>query len=157
MNSEDEYHSQYEPEGLELGLNSVKEEWTRHNAFLARLLTMHDAYAIYERYALLATQSALEEDDKTSEDSGRNVPAAAIWVLYAGEHIYRSRRESLERCTPAEGCPLWNGKKGFCPERRALWKERLEWVAEQDGMVEKARDLAVRPFSKMKETKKALG
>jgi len=60
-----------------------------------------------------------------------------------GEHIYRSRRDWLN-WTPAEGGALWDGKKGFCPERWALWKERFKWVAEQGEMMDEARDLAAK-------------
>ncbi len=151
-----EYYPQYETDGAKLGVGAIKAEWTRHNAFLARLVTTPGALD-YEKYALISMQGALEESAKTAEEISANVPAAAVWIFYAGEHIYKSRREWSERWTPAQGGPLWNGKKGFCPERWALWKDRFQWVTMQENTTDEAREFAGKAVRKMSEIESLVG
>ncbi len=102
-------------------------------------------------------QGALEESIKTAEEIWANVPAAAVWIFNCDENIYNSRREWPERWTPALGDPLWNGKKGFCPGRWALWKDRFQWVTMQGNMTDEARELAGKAVRKMNEIESFAG
>jgi len=147
VKGEVEYYPQYEADSEKLGVGAIKDEWTRQNAFLARLVTTPGAsdYKVhYAKRALIAMEAALEEDTKTAEEISVNIPAAAVWIFYAGEHIYESRDEWPERWTPSEGGPLRTGRKGSCPGRWALWKERFQWVARHDAMTDEANDFAER-------------
>lgn len=141
------------PEGLEQELSSIQQGWTRCNAFVARLTTIPGA-PDYEVYAIHALRWALEVKDLSPQDIGMNVPAAAVWISYAGEWIYSSQREwdplhSEGHADPAHGGTLWNGKKGFCSERWALWKESFRMVAENDAVIGEARQFARRAVEKM--------
>lgn len=109
---EPKYYPQYETGGVDLGIGAIKDEWTRHNAFLARLLSVPGA-PDEERYALIAMQAALEEGSKSAEEISVNVPAAAVWILFAGEHIYRSRREWPERWTQRREVHYGMGERDF--------------------------------------------
>lgn len=149
-----EYSPQYEADGAELGLLKIKEEWTRHHAFRARLHAAPRSLN-YEKDALIAIVPALEEGEKAPEEISLNIPAAAVWILYAGEQIYTCRsewgRKPPNGCKPAEGGPLWNGKIGFCPKRWALWKDRFQWVTMQSDMTDEAREMAGKAVEKMNE------
>lgn len=76
----EEYYPQFETDGANPGTGAIKDEWTRHNAFLARLVTTPGA-TDYEKYVLIAMQGALEESTKTAEEISANVPAAAVWMF----------------------------------------------------------------------------
>ena len=151
-----ECYPQYEADGAKLGIGAIKDEWTRHNAFLARLRSTPGA-PDYGKYALIAMQGALEESSKTAEEISVNLPAAAVWIFYAGEHFYKSRREWREHWSPASGGPLWNGKKGYCPERWVLWKERFQWVMMQGNMTDEAKEFTGKAVRKMNEVESLVG
>jgi hypothetical protein len=46
---------------------------------------------------------------------------------------------------------LWNGKKGFCPERWALWKARFDEISKLELASEEARAVAKKGFEVMQE------
>ncbi len=63
--------------------------WTSMNALVAHLTVAR--VMDFKRYAIWALRDALEEEEQTQAGSTLNhlVPAAAVWVVVAGEVMYR--------------------------------------------------------------------
>ncbi len=147
--------------GLKLGLNSSKDEWTRHNAFLARLLTMHDAFPIMNDmpYSLRSLHSKkmtrplrIVGGTCRPQRSGSYM-LASISTGAGGKDLSaglqrRDARYGMARRDSARSVGRCGGRD------LSGWQGRMEWW--NGRMVEKARDLAVRGSSKVKETKEAL-
>ena len=111
--------------------DSLREGWTRSNAFVARLVTKQYKALDYEVYAVHAMRAALEEE-LHADELWMNVPGAVVWIFYAGDFIFNSQREwgpAPEGGEPgnqgvAHGGSLWLGKTALCKERWRFWKER---------------------------------
>lgn len=135
-----------------------REQWTRANAFVARLVTKQCKALDYEVYAIHTMRAALE-DERHADELWINVPAAAVWVLYAGNFLFRSQREwvfvpeegNLEGRSVAYGGPLWQGKTGSCIERWEFWKERFGVIVETENVDEDTRSWADSARRKMEE------
>lgn len=121
----------------------MREQWTRCNAFVARLVTMRCTALDYELYAIWTLSAALEEGLHPDE-LWMDVPGAAVWVFYAGDFLFNSRREwePTGNRSVAQGGPLWQGKPGFCVERWQFWKERFGAIVERDDVDEDTRSWA---------------
>lgn len=98
----------------------IREQWTRSNAFVARLASRQCRAFDYEVYAIHTMRAALEED-LHADELWMNVPGAVVWVLYAGDFIYNSQREwgpAPEGGEPgsqgvARGGRCGGGRRGF--------------------------------------------
>ena len=179
----DDYRPQYELPNRLLGgskeaENAIKNEWTRHNAFLARLLTHpkfphRDIYLARSFYAIVPALESVyhaHSDESLSAD----VPAAAAWLIYAGDVIFAAAQweipsQNLGRLGRVGG-PLWeqvegrgtvgedaNGGKeeGFSRQRWDFWKVRLRWIEEESQADEEAKRMAREAMGKMEEVEKA--
>jgi hypothetical protein len=135
-----------------------REQWTRSNAFVARLVTKQCKALDYEVYAIHTMRAALE-DELHADELWINVPAAAVWVFHAGNFLFRSQREwvfvpekgNAEGRSVAYGGPLWQGKTGSCIERWDFWKERFGVIVEREDVDEDTRSWADSTKRKMEE------
>ncbi|KAL8861688.1 MAG: hypothetical protein Q9178_001889 [Gyalolechia marmorata] len=129
--------------------------WTSMNALLAHLTVAR--VADFKRYAIWALRDALEEKPTTTTTQAGSwnhlVPAAAVWVLVAGEVMYREwigLEEPRDR-----GGELWDGV-GFTRGRWGFWKERFKVVEVglregEEEVMEETGVLARRAVEKMEE------
>ena len=72
-----------------------------------------------------------------------------MWMLYAGEHIFRSEREQIEAWEDTVGLeseahPWWNNERcnGFSRERWDIWKNRFSAIAGIDNLSAETKNLA---------------
>ena len=75
-----------------------------------------------------------------------NVPVAAQWVFYAGKEIY-----NCEENTQGLSEGLWNWEAGFGKARWNFWKQRANWVGEQQKLSKATREVALKMVEKMDE------
>ena len=140
----------------------IREQWTRCNAFVARLVIKQCKALDYEVYAVHTMRAALEEELHVDE-LWMNVPVAAVWVFYAGEWIFQNQREwgsAPEGGVPghqgvAHGGTLWQGNTAFCIERWIFWRQRLGAIVDREDVDEDTRSWAERAKRKMEETEDA--
>lgn len=85
----------------------MREQWTRFNAFVARLVTKQCKALDFEVYAIHTMRPALEED-LHADELWMNVPGAAVWVFCAGDFIFKSQREWEP---VARGGTLWRASQ----------------------------------------------
>ena len=136
----------------------TREEWTRCNAFVARLATKHCKALDYEVYAVHTMRAALEEE-LHADELWMNVPGAVVWILYAGDFIFHSEREwgpAPEGGEPghqgaARGGTLWQGNTGFGRERWTFWRERFGAIVSREDVDEDTRSWAQRARRKMED------
>ncbi len=128
-------------------LNSA--EWASLNALLAKLHASTDIIYLDLR-GLSALLDALEEphvDPKAFDDL---VPAAAMWILFAGERIkgndvgYAKHTIDVDQTKrlPWSRGALWTGERGFSDARWEFWKARFEVLAERDDVESETRNWA---------------
>jgi hypothetical protein len=138
------------------GPDALREQYLRTNTFLARLVHLPGA-PDYELYASLALRWALE-DDSNAQGLSLNVPGAAMWILYAGERIWKSESEwvgpRIDRLAlyMSHGSLMWDEsrKNGFCLERWALWRDSFGWVADMEEVYDETRELAALAMERMR-------
>ena len=72
-----------------------------------------------------------------------------MWMLYAGEHIFKSKRERIETREDRVGLeleahPWWNNERsnGFSRERWDMWKSRFSAIAGIDDLNAETKELA---------------
>ncbi|KAI0308597.1 hypothetical protein OF83DRAFT_1180611 [Amylostereum chailletii] len=113
------------------------EQWTALNAFVARLCQA--GITGFISYPIWAMRDALEDETRT-EDTPGLVPAAAVWVLCAGEWIHALSKEEGTDCqTRAErgGSARWKeGPWGYSVGRWELWKDTLRQIADGSELAE---------------------
>lgn len=121
-----EHDSRIDPDFIP-DYEALREEWTCSNAFVARLVTRQcQLFDLYVVYAIHTMRAALEEE-LHADELWINVPAAAVWMFYAGDFIFNNERQwevsaegkLLGHRSTAYGGELCQGKTGFCKER---WK-----------------------------------
>lgn len=140
----------------------IREEWTRCNAFVARLATKGCKALHCELYAIITLRAALEEE-LHADEVWMNVPAAVVWMMYAGHWLFDNQRElgaAPEGGEPqhegaAHGGTLWQGRTGFCIDRWAFWKERFRVIMEREDVDEETRSWAERAMRAMEELQTA--
>ncbi|KAI4088413.1 MAG: hypothetical protein LQ344_006068 [Seirophora lacunosa] len=110
-------------------------QWASMNAFVA--LCTVAGVEDFKLYAIWALRAALEDVPGQRSKVGHVadldhwVPAAAAWVLCAGEVMYREWLGGAEKGSrAASGGMLWEGE-GFDLGRWRFWSERLRWVGAQ--------------------------
>jgi hypothetical protein len=77
------------------------------------------------------------------------LPVAFTWFKHAGKVLFELDVEYDGEA--GRGGYLWDGKKGFCPERWALWKRRFGEIFKLELASEEARDIAMKGFKVMQE------
>ena len=117
----DDYDPQFEntPRRLSAGskeaIEAVKNEWTRHNACLARLVMNPNLphRHIYLGRAFEALTPALEDVQESNDFLSADVPAAAVWLVYAGDTLFKTEI-SAQNLGPLgqKGGVLWQRRGG---------------------------------------------
>lgn len=138
------------------GPDTLREQYLRTNAFLARLVYLPNA-PDYEIYALMALRWALE-DNLNAQGLSLNVPGAVMWILYAGGRIWKSEREWIGPLMDSNGLYMSRGSlmcdgtknNGFCLERWAMWRDSFGWVADMEEVCEETRALATLAVERMR-------
>lgn len=87
------------------------------------------------RLQILWTFRTLEDEQPS------DIPAIAAIVSVLGTKVATWEDEYG---APGRGGALWNGKKGFSPERYALWKKRLAEIDEQSPFQKLAEEMAAK-------------
>ncbi|KAK0469098.1 uncharacterized protein EV420DRAFT_1633530 [Desarmillaria tabescens] len=135
---------------------NTKGTWASLNTFVARL-TMAEIMD-FDSYGVWAMRYALEDDTlapKPEEVMGKvnegelnpevldsHVPAAAVWVIYAGRHIWALAPKGKEGSKATRGGLRWKGFPGYCVERWNLWKERFQSFAGRTDLNAQTREMS---------------
>ena len=87
-----------------------------------------------------------------------DVPGAAMWMLYAGEHVFGSKREHIEQLEDVAGFeraehPWWEDEErnGFCRERWDVWKSGFSEMGKMEELSEETKDLAKQAVEHMEK------
>ncbi|KAI0316195.1 hypothetical protein OF83DRAFT_284827 [Amylostereum chailletii] len=133
----------------ELEENTV-EQWTALNAFVARLAQAE--ISNFDPFGIWAMRAALEDEATT----GGWIPAAAVWVLYAGRRMYAlSREEGREWTRATRGGARWkDGPDGYSIGRWQLWKDGFRQIgdgSEAPVVADDKRELVKRAHKVMEE------
>lgn len=125
--------------------------WTSLNAFTARLTAA--SVSNFEMYAMWILRHTLEEVriDKEVDD---NLPAAAIWIIYAGQYIYHNAAkeytDTATRRPPGIQC-IRTFSKPFSKDRWSFWKERFGFFQNCETLKQTTRDSAGEALRRMAE------
>ena len=125
--------------------------WTNMNAFAARLTAA--SVMNFETYATWTLGHTLE-NERWDEEIDKNLPAAAVWITYAGRLLYHNaakeytprsvmRRPDIRR--------LREFSEPFSEERWAFWKERFEFLQSRESLKPTTRDSAREALGNMAE------
>ena len=133
------------------------EEWRNLHAFLAKGYMISDIPLLDVR-GLSALLDALEEihEDPTTVDN--LVPAAAVWIIYAGEKLKGNHVEYGEYVhdwgtmrLPWSAGSLWKGKRSFNNERWDFWKDRFSDLRWRVDTQDETRKWAEKAYVRMTE------
>ena len=124
-------------------------EWASINAFVARLhhtapdvvhLDIRGLFAMIEAFELPRTSSQLEDV----------LPAAACWIIYAGQELktndvpYANAVDTDgSRRLPLSRGPLWTGPYAFNQARWQFWMQRLKQIVERADVSDTVKLAAV--------------
>ena len=114
---------QYDTLGQLGGPARIRQQYMSWNAFLSRLASIQDAPE-RDIYGLMVLRWA-HEDDLNAEGLSLNVPGAVMWILYAGEYIWRSEREwvapftDLNALYMSRGSLMWDAYEKLVSVRNA--------------------------------------
>ena len=165
----DDYYPQFEniprrlAEGSKEAIEAVKNEWTRHNAFLARLVMNPDLShrSVYLGRAFEAFVPALETASENNHQSSADVPAAAVWLIYAGNVLYEANISAQDMGPLGQkGGMLWQaigGEGGYSKTRWAFWKSRFKFIVEELDVDEMTKRMSVETVEKMEVIDKNRG
>ncbi|KAJ7597682.1 hypothetical protein C8J56DRAFT_326122 [Mycena floridula] len=136
------------------------EGWASLNAFVARVTASETTN--FDDYGIWAMRYALEDDsiapDPTAvmkdgelkpEVLDQHVPAAAVWILYAGDRMRNLSVKGDEGSRSTRGGPLWEGKPGYSKERWNFWKERFSSFSERQDLAVETREISKQAAEKM--------
>lgn len=139
------------------GPSRLRDNYTNTNAFLAHLVHEDSDNDDWWVRALCAFCWALEDDDLDVDSLSLNIPGAAVWVLYAGELIWKLERvwghpPEDRLAYDTRGTRRWPEpkKNGFCVERWTLWRDQFQVMADTEGVSFEAQDLASRAAEQMR-------
>ena len=111
------------------------DQWTNLNAFIARI--MASSVNRFDFYPLKVLRHCLEQRRKLI-DLEANLPAATMWIIYAGAWIYRSSLlERIDDVTPKyEPGKEYLRKFAtmFSKDRWDFWKERLQSMRHEESL-----------------------
>ena len=125
--------------------------WASLNAFTARLTVA--SVKDFEIYAMWILRHTLEEE-RMKEEVDDNLPAAAMWIIYAGQTVYHNAAKDCTESTETHRPDiryLREFTKPFSMERWNFWKERFEHFRDHEGLKQITRDSAGEALSKMVE------
>ena len=125
--------------------------WASLNAFTARITAAR--VLNFETYAIWILSHTLEEE-RTNEEVDDNLPAAATWIIYAGQIVYHNAAKAHPDSTETHQTHiryLRKFTKPFSMERWDFWKERFEFFWDHEGLKQITRDSAGEALSKMLE------
>ncbi|KAE8380087.1 hypothetical protein BDV26DRAFT_290647 [Aspergillus bertholletiae] len=74
------------------------------------------------------------------------VPAAAVWIEYCGQEIYRKAGSLGQEISAWD---KWRGPAGWSKERWGFWQQRLEWISTVTALDRKTRKIAMRLVEQM--------
>ena len=163
----DDYNPQFEhvPRTLRAGSKeaseAVKNEWTRYHAFLARLvMNPHLPHRnLYLGRAFQALVPALEDIQESNDLLSADVPAAAVWLVYAGDVLF-NMEISVQDMGQLEqkGGVLWQSKGkegGYSKTRWDFWKNRFKWIEKESAADDVAKTLSAKAVGEMENIEKA--
>lgn len=125
--------------------------WASLNAFTARITLA--SVLNFEDYAIWSLERTLEEELMTDEVDD-NLPAAAMWIIYAGQMVYYNAAKDYTDFTPTHPPDiryLRKFTKPFSMERWNFWKERFEFFQSHEVLKKITRDSAGEALSTMVE------
>ena len=125
--------------------------WASLNAFTARITAAR--VLNFEHYAIWILSHTLEEE-RTNEEVDDNLPAAAMWITYAGQIVYHNAAKDHPDSTETHQTHiryLRKFTKPFSMERWNFWKERFEFLRDHEVLKQITRDSAGEALSKMVE------
>ena len=164
----DDYNPQFEhvPRTLRAGSKeaseAVKNEWTRYHAFLARLVMNPNLphRNLYSGRAFQALVPALEDIQDSNDLLSADVPAAAVWLVYAGDVLFKTKISAQDMGQLGQkGGVLWQNKEeegGYSKTRWYFWKNRFKWIEKESGADYMAKKLSAKAVWKMENIEKAL-
>jgi hypothetical protein len=136
-----------EQPGIRNSITSLKEEteeWTSINAFCARLTERgaHDfwLYGFWAMRDVVEVEKQGENDTWVGDKLDIFLPAAASWILIAGERLWGKVNEGGEE--------RW--ERELSRERWMVWKERFSGSAGRDDLKAETRSMAEMVVEKMK-------
>ena len=146
----------YDTLGTLGGPAGIRQHYMSWNAFMSHLASIQDAPE-WDIHGLMAFRMALE-DDLNAEGLSLNVPGAVMWIFYAGEYIWKSKREWFAPLTDryamymSRGSLMWDSsmKNGFCEERWVIWRDSFGWVADMKEVSNETRELATLAYERMR-------
>ena len=132
-------------------------QWASLNALLAkehaRTNIMH-----LDLKGLFALIEALEYEYRESDALDDLIPAAAVWIVFAGKKLKLndvryppSGDDGGSGRLPWSAGSLWGGKKGFSAERWRFWEERFRIVSLSDGISLGTKGWAEKAYETMKQ------
>ena len=130
--------------------SETRRRWKNLNAFAARLTTAK--CQDFLNFGLWSLRDALEQKQTDILSLDGHAPAAAQWMLHAGQAIFECEEEIKPSATggdPYRPGELWSGKHGFCRKRWEFWKQRFAWVAEVGRLDNETRACAREAFMAM--------
>jgi hypothetical protein len=138
-------------------------EWTRLNAFIAKLAAAisadqgcrDDIYVLH--YITQKGQSALMDSLEAPTPADHLCPAAACWIIFAGRLLYSFPPQYLEGSSPAPALlrlpwscgELYKGRPGLNPEHWKFWHQRLNVLKDDPRLSLESRDLFKRAEREM--------
>lgn len=138
------------PWWLEPGQCLTAREWTNVNAFVARLHNAAPDIRKVDIRGLFAMIEALEQP-LTSSQLEDVLPAAAYWIVYAGNELRGNDipyafydNDGGSKRLPYSRGQLWNGQHAFNPARWEFWMQRFKDIAERTDVSDKVRLAALR-------------
>ena len=125
--------------------------WASLNAFTARLTVA--SVSNFETYAIWILRHTLEEE-RIDAEVDDNLPAATMWIIYAGQMVYHNAAKDYTDSTethPSYIRYLRKFTKPFSMERWSFWKERFEFFQNHEVLKQITRDSAGEALMKMVE------
>lgn len=129
------------------------DEWTSINAFAARCRVSLPAVK-FRTIPLQLLQHALEVK-RRPDALDDNVPAAAMWILFAGAWLFEKGNSGEEvegdgvGFFPEDNTWLYDGPAGHNRERWTFWRRRFGEEAGNGDVMEKTRCFAGKAYEEM--------
>nr|OQO29650.1 hypothetical protein B0A51_02258 [Rachicladosporium sp. CCFEE 5018] len=123
-------------------------EWASVNAFIAKIHSAEPEIPKLDVRGLFTMIEALEEVRTGAELEGV-VPAASMWIIYAGSALKSNDIPYVCYPTESKRMPwsrgeLWKGRHAFSAERWQFWLRRFREVAEREDVSDAVRSAALR-------------
>ena len=127
--------------------------WASLNAFTARVTAA--SVSNFESYGMWIFRHTLEQE-RITEEVDDNLPAAAMWIVYAGETVYHNNAARDYSDLPATYHPpdvryLCQFNEPFSLERWGFWKERFGFLKDHEVLKQSTRDSAGEALGRMVE------